>query len=348
MIVNVRCRPVKAALIWAVVAVITLGVFPSASRAADADVVKLMFNPGIYDALPLELALDKGYFAAAHLDVRVTKTPGSLGLIVPFLARGDIDIAPQVMVPAFFNQYTQGFGIKLIATLDETHKGWNDTVYFMVRQDLWDAKKIRTPADLRGMKLPKPTGSPNDFLTLEILAKAGLTMSNVSMNVLLAGQTSFLPSLINKQFDALSVPEPLATQFAKQGIAHRWLGYQDVIPYFQTGYIAVSPSFAKAHRDAVQRFVEAYLRACRDIASANGKWTPELIDEVVKWSGQNRDVIAAIPGPAYPGVGKISVESITRQERLWLQLNMLQKDVPIGELIDESYARNARAALGMK
>jgi hypothetical protein len=63
----------------------------------------------------------------------VTKTPGSRGLIVPFLARGDIDVAPQVMVPAFFNQYTQGFSIKVVATLDETHKGWNDTVYFMVR-----------------------------------------------------------------------------------------------------------------------------------------------------------------------------------------------------------------------
>ncbi len=347
MIVNVRRIPVKAALLWVIVAVFLVGLMPGSGRAADADVVKLMFNPGIYDALPLELALDKGYFADAHLDVRVTKTPGSLGLIVPFLARGDIDVAPQVMVPAFFNQYTQGFGIKVVATLDETHKGWNDTVYFMVRQDLWNTR-IRKPADLRGLKLPKPTGSPNDFLTLEILAKAGLTMSNVNMNVMLTGTTSFLPSLLNKQYDALSVPEPLATQFEKQGIAHRWLGYQDVIPYYQTGYLAISPQFAKEHHDDVGRFVQAYLRACRDIAATNGKWTPELIDEVVKWSGQSRDVIAAIPGPAYPGIGKISVESITRQEQLWLQLNMLQKNVPIAELIDESYARNARKALGIK
>jgi ABC-type nitrate/sulfonate/bicarbonate transport system substrate-binding protein len=347
MIVNVRRTPVKAALLWVTIAVLLAGLVPSASRAAGGDVVRLMFNPGIYDALPLELALDKGYFAAAQLDVRVTKTPGSLGLIVPFLARGDIDVAPQVMVPAFFNQYTQGFGIKVVATLDETHRGWNDTVYFMVRQDLWKTQ-IRRPADLRGLKLPKPTGSPNDFLTLEILAKAGLTMSNVNMSVPLTGTTSFLPSLLNKQFDALSVPEPLATQFEKQGIAHRWLGYQDVIPYYQTGYLAISPQFAKDHRNDVQRFVQAYLRACRDIAASNGKWTPELIDEVVKWSGQSRDVIASIPGPAYPGVGKISVESITRQEQLWLQLNMLQKNVPIAALIDESYARKARTALGIK
>jgi hypothetical protein len=48
------------------------------------------------------------------------------------------------------------------------------------------------------------------------------------------------------------------------------------------------------------------------------------------------------------GPGKISVESITRQERLWLSLNLLKKPVPIAELIDDSFARNARAALGIK
>ena len=339
---------VKASLLWAIAVAFTLGLFPSATRAADADVVKIMFNPGIYDTLPIMLAIDKGYFAEEHLDVRVTKTPGSLNLIIPYLARGDIDAAPVVMGPAFFNQFDQGFGVKIVATLDESHKGWNDTVSFMVRQDLWDSKAIRTPADLRGKKMPKPAGSPNDFLTLEIMAKAGLTMANANMNVLLTGSTSFLPSIINKQYDALSVQEPLATQFEKLHVAHKWLNYQAVIPYYQTGYIALSPAFLKDHHDAAQRFVHAYMRASKEIAVSNGKWTPEMIDSEVKWSGQNRDVIEAIPGPAYPGVGKISHESISRQMQLWLQMGMLKKAVPIDSFIDESLAKKARAELGIK
>jgi len=348
MIVSVHLPHVKPRLLAIAVAALTLGLFPSASPGADADVVKIMFNPGIYDTLPLMLAIDRGFFADEHLDVRVTKTPGSLNLIIPFLARGDIDAAPVVMGPAFFNQFDQGFGVKIVATLDESHKGWNDTVSFMVRQDLWDNKTIRNPSDLRGKKMPKPAGSPNDFLTLEILAKAGLTMANASMNVLLTGSTSFLPAIINKQYDALSVQEPLATQFEKLHVAHKWLDYQDVIPYYQTAYIALSPSFVKDHHDAAVRFVRAYMRACRDIAASDGKWTPDMIDSEVKWSGQNRDVIEAIPGPAYPGIGKISTESISRQEQLWLQLGMLKTSVPIAEFIDESYARAARTSLGIK
>jgi NitT/TauT family transport system substrate-binding protein len=341
--------PLKACVLWIVVAAFTAGIFPSASRAADADVVRLMFNPGLYDELPFMVALDKGYFTDEHLDVRVTKAPGSLTLVVPYLARGDIDVAPQVMGPGFFNQYTEGFGIKVVAPLDETHKGWNDTVYFMVRQDDWDSKAIRTPADLRGKKLPKPNGSPNDVLAFDILAKAGLTIANVKMDVPIVGATTnFLPAFRNKQFDAMSIPEPVATQFEKLGIAHRWLSYQDVIPSFQTAYLAISPAFAKDHHDAAERFVRAFMRACRDIAATNGKWTPELIDSEAKWSGLDRNVIAAIPGPTYPGLGKVDVDSIRRQEQLWLSLGMLKQSVPIAALIDESYARTARATLGIK
>lgn len=340
---------VRAFVLWVVLAALTVAMFPRASGAADADVVRLMFNPGLYDELPLMVAIDKGYFADEHLDVRVTRAPGSLALIVPFLARGDVDVAPQVMAPSFFNQYTEGFGIKIVAALDESRPGWNDSVSFMVRQDLWDAGKIRKPADLRGARIPKPTGTPNDFLAIEILAKAGLTMANVQMNIPIVGAaTNFLPALRNKQYDAMSVPEPIATQFDKQQIAHRWLSYRDVIPGYQTAYLAFGPAFIKDHSDVAQRFMRAYLRACREIETANGKWTPELIDSEAKWSGEDRDAIAAIPGPAYPGDGKISANSIERQEELWLSLNMLQTKVPVGVLIDASYARNARTALGIK
>jgi NitT/TauT family transport system substrate-binding protein len=339
--------PIKACVLWMTVAVLLAGVFPSATRAADADVVRLMFNPTIYDELPFMVALDKGYFTDEHLDVRVTKAPGSLGLVVPFLARGDIDVAPQVMTPAFFNQYTEGFGIKIVAPLDESRKGWHETVYFMVRQDLWDSKAIRKPADLRGKKLVKPNGTPNDVLAFTILAKAGLTIANVHMDVAITGSTTnFLPAMRNHQYDAMSIPEPLATAFEKQGIAHRWLTYEDVLPAFQTAYLAISPQFAKDHRDAAIRFVRAYLRACRYIEATNGKWTPDLVDSQVKWSGQTRENIEAIPGPTYPGVGAINRSSIQRQQDLWLSIGMMQKKVPIEALIDESFAKAARAPAG--
>lgn len=333
-------RRLRAFLLWIAVAVVTAGVFPRPSGAADADVVRLMFNPGIYDEMPFMVALDKGYFTDEHIDVRVTKAPGSLALVVPYLARGDVDVAPQVMSPAFFNQYTEGFGIKIVAPLSQTHKGWHDTVYFMVRQDDWDSGAIRHPSDLRGKRLVKPNGTPNDVLAFSILAKAGLTLANVHADVGITGSTTnFLPALRNKQFDAMSVPEPVATQLEKLGAAHRWLSYQNVLPSYQTAFVAMAPAFLNGHRDVAVRFMRALERAYRDIAAADGKWTPDLVASQSKWSGFDRTQILDIPGPAYPGLGKIDLDSIRRQENLWLTIGMMKKPVPIPALIDDSLVR---------
>jgi NitT/TauT family transport system substrate-binding protein len=316
--------------------------------AADSDVIKLIFNPNIYDSLPLMLAVDRGYFTDQHLDVQVTKTPQSMGVIIPLLARGDVDVAPTIMAPSFFNQFTGGFGIKVLASMDESRKGWNDTVWIMVREDVWDAKTVQTLPDLKGKSLPKAVGTPVDYIMLAAVAKAGLTPADVTMTHAISGPTDLLPAMKNKLYDVLGVQEPLVTVAEKQGLAHRWLGYQDIIPSYQSAYIASSATFAKNHRDALQRFMVAYLKACRDIDATGGKWTPEMIDTIVKWSGQPREVIAAIPGPAFPGLGTVNVDSINRQQQMWIAQKMLDKPVPVAETVDTSFLTSARKTLGIK
>jgi ABC-type nitrate/sulfonate/bicarbonate transport system substrate-binding protein/glycine/D-amino acid oxidase-like deaminating enzyme len=336
-----------ARAIAALALLVLLGWAPAANAAGD-DVVRLTFNPGLYDTLPLMVAIEKGYFAEAHLDVQVTKISAPHGTLIPSLVRGDIDVAPQTLTPAFFNQLGAGFGIKVLAAMSASHKGWNDTVWEVVRQDVWDAKTVRKPADLRGKSVPKPVGNAVDFMMVQTLAKGGLKLADVDATHLQGGPTNLLPALINKEFDALAVGEPLVTQLEKQGLVHRWLSYNDVAPNFQSSFLAASAAFASAHPDVLERFVVAYLRACRYIDAAGGKWTPDLIDILVKWSGQNRDVIAAIPGPAYPGLGEISTDSIQQQEQLWLTLGLLKQPVAPAELIDGAFAAAARKSLHIR
>jgi ABC-type nitrate/sulfonate/bicarbonate transport system substrate-binding protein len=330
-------------------ALVVFGFFavPHAATAAD-DVVRLTFNPGLYDTLPLMVAIEKGYFTDAHLDVQVTKISAPHGTLIANLARGDIDVAPQTMTPAFFNQLGEGFGIKVLSSMTQSHKGWNDTVWMVVRQDLWDAKTIRKPSDLRGKSVPKPVGNTVDFMMVQTLYKGGLKLPDVEMTRAQGGPTNLLPALINKAFDALAVGEPLVTQLDKQGLVHRWLAYDDVAPNFVSSYLAASSAFASAHHDALERFVQAYLRACQYIVASNGKWTPDLTDIMVKWSGQTRDVITAIPGPAYPGLGDVSTDSINRQQQLWLQLGLLKTPVPAAALVDGQFVATARAALHIR
>ena len=107
------------------------------------DTLKVLLNPTIIFELPLMVAIEKGYFAEQHLNVQVVIHEGSSQLIIPELARGDVDIATISPNPAFFNQFQQGFDAKLIAATVAGHKGWDPAVWLVERQSVWDAKTIR-------------------------------------------------------------------------------------------------------------------------------------------------------------------------------------------------------------
>ena len=149
--------------------------------AADSDVIRMSILPGL-GTLPLLVAADKGYFTEQHLDVQIKKFTASISTLVPSLARGDIDVAPVSLSPGYFNQYYEGFGVKAIIPVDTPHAGWNDSLWFMVRQDLWDAKTIRSLADLRGKTLDKSApGTPLFLTTTELFLKAGLTPNDMTL-----------------------------------------------------------------------------------------------------------------------------------------------------------------------
>jgi NitT/TauT family transport system substrate-binding protein len=318
--------------------------------AAFADeVVRLSLSPNL-GALPLFVAVDKGYFAEQHLDVRITKTKQSDSTLLPMMARGDIDIAPAILTPAFFNQYFEGFGLRIIAPIDSPDVGWNDGMWLVVRQDVWDAKAIRSFGDLRGKELDNgAVGSPIDFITKEAVFRGGMTVADVKMSARVHSPLDWVAVLKNKALDAVAVVEPAATLIESQGLGHKWLSSREIAPWYQASYIATSATFAAQHRDVVARFILAYTEACTYVGQANGKWTPELIDEVVKWTEMPRDVVAQIPGPGYPGgLAAISTDSVERTQALWLNEGLITKSAPVSGLIDASFADAARKTLRVK
>jgi NitT/TauT family transport system substrate-binding protein len=141
------------------IAVLALALGGAQSHAADK--VRISFNPQIYSYLPLFLAIDKGYFKDQDLDIQISTYGGSALSQIPMLARGDQDIAGMVTGPGFFNQKSEGFGIKLIASLAQAQAGWHDTNWLLVRKDIWDSGTIKNFADMKGHVVEGgPTGSP--------------------------------------------------------------------------------------------------------------------------------------------------------------------------------------------
>ena len=332
-------------LIVAFVLALTLFAPPLPARAQQLDKVRVGLSLVTYSNLPVMLAADEGYYRAAGLDVEFQGFSGSSTAQMPRLARGDVDVMPMALGPAFFNQFSEGFNVKLIGALSATKKGWEDTSWLVVRQDEWDAKTIRTSKDLRGKIIDGVApGSPLDFLALTAIASGGLTVSDVTYSNKFRDPATWVSALTNKAVDVQGLPEPFATALQEQHLGHKWLGMTEVAPWFNETFLAASTSFAKDHHDALVRFMRATLHAASDIEAARGGWTPELVATLAKYSQLPETTIRSIGSPAYPGDGQVDLASVTRQEDFWHARGLVPTVVPAGGVVDLTVLRDARAS----
>jgi NitT/TauT family transport system substrate-binding protein len=317
-----------------------------AAAAQALQKVRFAVNPGQLVYLPLFVAVDKGYFKDAGLDVQVITYKGSANTQMPMLARGDIDISSVVVGPAMFNQLSEGFGIRLIAALTEPKVGYQDGVVMVVRKDLWDSKAIRTLADLKGRKVDGAAeGNPVDFLVRNALANAGLGKADVTLSYKPRSPSDTPEILRQKVVDVAGVSEPTATLIERDGIGVRWLSYKDVIPWYQDTFLATSEGFLRDHPDALRRFLVGYLRAVRTMANANGTWTPELLGTAKKWTGMPEDLILSVGKlPYWSTTGEVKLDALERVQQFWLKAGLVKKPVAVSRAVEAKPLVQAREA----
>jgi ABC-type nitrate/sulfonate/bicarbonate transport system substrate-binding protein len=321
---------------------------PASLDQSPANTLKVLMNPQFIPTFPLVLALDKGYFAQAGVNVVPVINSGSSQLVIPELARGDIDLATISPSPGFFNQYALGFDAKLIASSISSAKGWNPTVWLVVKQADWDNKSIRSPRDLRGKHFDGAApGSEAWYLSRHVLSEGALTPADLTFTQRFTSPADYILSLRNVN-DVQVAYEPSVTQLEQMHVGHRWLSIADVDPGYQESFIAASAKLLQARPDAIRRFLIGYLRACKLIANAGGKWTPDMIRTLSKWSQLSPDFIAAIPTPPYTRkYGWIDVNGLERQQRYWHITGLVPTEQSINTLIDTRFITAAQKAAGV-
>lgn len=315
--------------------------------AAAPTPVRIILDPTFYVHLPLLHAVDAGYFRAEGIDLQITPASGSSTLFLPMLARGEYDLGTVNPSPAFFNQFSGGFDVVLLACQTGSKPGWHDPSWLMVRQDLWDAKAITKPSDLRGRVIDgSNNGSPLDFLLKEAVRAGGLSPADVRMSERLHNTDDQLEALRNKAVDVAGTPEPQAGELEAQGVAHRWISFSTVAPWYQLEYIGASAAFARAQPDLMRRFLRAFLRSNADLLKCNGIWTPALLAEASKWSGLSPDVIRGFHGPAFPSLyGEVNLDSLSRIQQFWVNEKLVNAPVDVKNVVDVGPLREARQSL---
>jgi NitT/TauT family transport system substrate-binding protein len=323
------------------------GSAPAPSGAATPVVVRMIMDPTFYAHLPLLHALDMGYFKAEGIDLQITPATGSSTLFLPMLARGDFELGTVNPSPAFFNQFSAGFNVVLLACQTGSKPGWHDVSWLMVRQDLWDAKTIVQPADLKGKVVDGANiGSPIDFLLKETIRTGNLTPADMRVSERFRSIDNWLEALRNKAAEVIGATEPAASELDQMGVGHRWVSYATIAPWYQLEYIGASAKFAKEHPDLIRKVLRAYLRGNDDILKSNGKWTPALLAEAAKWSTLTPDVLRMLQGPAYPSLhGEVNLDSLARIQQFWVTEKLVNTAVDVNAVVNLSALRDAQKSL---
>src|SRR5262249_47355712 len=135
----------------------------------------------------------------------------------------------------------------------------NDWSALVVRKDLVDSGRYRTPADLRGLRIAVPGLYTVVHYVLKVLLEQnGLTLADV--DVQLAPFADHATAVNNGAVDAAFSIEPFATQTLALGGAIRVLGIQDVTPYLAGAVMLYSPAFPARSADLVDRYTTAWPR----------------------------------------------------------------------------------------
>ncbi|MEA2907576.1 MAG: NitT/TauT family transport system substrate-binding protein [Alphaproteobacteria bacterium] len=323
-------------------AVLLTIVLASAAGAQQRAPVKITVVPSI-PAASTFLALDKGYFRDAGLDVTIERVD-SLSRAVPFLATNQVQVGQGGISAGFFNAVAEG--LPLTITLDAGSTPLYHRI--ILRSGLKDT--IRTVADLKGRKVG--ISSPGSAAVYEIgmvLASAGLKLKDIDVKYI--SYTQMGPALANGALDAALQVAPFIDIAIEQKMAVGWIDPEDHIKQLPLTnvFTIANVDWIKREPDVARRVFVALARAGRDYCQAyhRGPNRGELIDVMIRNKVvTDRDLLDQMEWQARSPNGTVEVASVASMQAFYKDEAIIEKTAPPARLVDASFAAAAATELG--
>jgi NitT/TauT family transport system substrate-binding protein len=318
------------------------------AQAQKSETVKVGVNKVISDVV-FYIAQERGFFAEQNLTVELIPFDSGPRMIAP-LAAGQIDVGAGASSAGLFNAVARGLGVKIVADKGSVAMTY-DYMPLIVRKDLVDSGKVKTFADLKGLKLAAagPGSATNAKLNVA-LTQGGLTYKdsdNVNM-----GYPQQVLALTSKAIDGAITTEPSTSQAIASGVAVR-LSNDVLYPGQQVAVLLYGNDMLTKRRDVGQRFMIAYVKAARIFNDAtykglfNGTGSKEVIDLIMKTTGlTNRQMFDAMVPNGISADAAIDIKSLTNDLKFFVDQGQIEKPVAVSDVMDMSFAENAVKQLG--
>lgn len=280
---------------------------------------------------PVFVAKEKGYFAAAGLDVTLEPLPGGSDMVA-LTASGDFDLGIGGVGPAFWNAMALGMPLTVIAPGHQ--EGSPVATPLMVSVKNCESGAITKVSDLKGKKVSVNARGATEFWLATALATGRLTLDDIDLQTLPFPDA--IAALESGAVDAAMIGEPLATKAEADGIAVRLApdfpvqGVQPTMIFANNDWLAENP-------EAASGLIGAYLQAATDLTdNFNDPANLAIIEQYTKVPAA---LVAASVKPVYAIDGQINVESLQQLQAFFRERGLLEYDTDIdpATIIDTQY-----------
>jgi NitT/TauT family transport system substrate-binding protein len=332
---------------FAVLAGVLATVGGGPAYAEKLDDVKVAINNVVSDVV-FHLAAERGFFTEQRLNVTLIPFDTGPKMIAP-LGAGQVDVGAGASSAGLYNAVARGINVKVVADKGSTPLAY-DYMPLLVRKELVDSGKVKSVADLKGMKFGEvgPGAATNAKLG-HILGPAGLTYKDVSHNFINYPQQ--VAAFSTGAIDAAITTEPSVTQAVNSGIAVKFVA--DGYPGQQVAVLLYGGDFIAKRPDVAERFMVAYVKAARvyNDATAGGRFGGKGADEVIKTIMKSTGLKDAeifkrmVPNGIDPD-GKVDTESMAKDLKFFSENGYLERPSKVQDVLDASFAESAVKKLG--
>ena len=274
----------------------------------------------VADSVPLEVALQKGYFKQEGLNVKV-KIVVSGTQAVPEVNAGTIDIGQSNWATLFTAQASKANDYKIVGDASAGQSGTMELTTY-------PGSPIHTMQDLPGHTISTNAFSDVPFLALKAILQANSVDVN-KIKIVVVHHPDTQAALTNHTVDASIQLEPFETLTAKA------IGARPVIDLFGpgpaqnlpiAGYFSTA-KFAQANPKTVAAFARALEHGAQDAASNRA-----LVEQTIPtFTKIDKQTAALLKLPLYPT--SLDARRLQRVADLMQTYNLLQSHLDVSSMV---------------
>ncbi|HTP81967.1 MAG TPA: ABC transporter substrate-binding protein [Alphaproteobacteria bacterium] len=325
----------------AIALVLVIAALSAGPTAAALEPVAIGVNPSV-SAGATYIALDKGYFREAGLDVDV-QIIESTSTSMALLATNRVQVIEGGIAAGYWNALAQRLPVVLAFERGSTPL-YHELMLSPARKDT-----IKTPADLKGRTIGlSGPGSVSYYEVAKVLQSAGLTFKDVEIKNIPYPQTG--AALGSNAVDAALEIPPFGDDAVAHGLAVRWIDTDDYIKPQPVDVLAhfANTDWIAQNRKVADAFFAALLRGVRDYCQAyhRGPNRAEVEAIFLKHKlARDHQMLDSMAWSSRDPNGRFNLASLLDIQDWLAKEGTITATFPAERLVDASFAQSASARL---